>query len=67
VTEGGGPHGLLIRRWISDGQFAFYRAHAPGPVRRGSRLVGWQLLLRGRPASTQADLVSMSFLFCRAR
>jgi SRSO17 transposase len=32
VTEGGGPHWLLIRRSISDGQYAFYRAHAPGPV-----------------------------------
>jgi len=32
VTEGGGPHWLLIRRTISDGEYAFYRAHAPGPV-----------------------------------
>jgi len=32
VTEGGGPHWLLIRRRISDGEYAFYRAHAPGPV-----------------------------------
>jgi SRSO17 transposase len=32
VTEGGGPHWLLIRRRISDGEHAFYRAHAPGPV-----------------------------------
>jgi SRSO17 transposase len=32
VTEGGGPHWLLIRRSISDGEYAFYRAHAPGPV-----------------------------------
>src|SRR5258708_659896 len=32
VTEGGGPHWLLIRRRISDGQYAFYRAHAPAPV-----------------------------------
>ena len=30
--EGGGPHWLLIRRRISDGEYAFYRAHAPGPV-----------------------------------
>src|SRR5262249_48639263 len=28
VTEGGGPHWLLIRRRISDGELAFYRAHA---------------------------------------
>jgi SRSO17 transposase len=32
VTEGGGPHWLLIRRRISDGEYAYYRAHAPGPV-----------------------------------
>jgi len=32
VTEGGGPHWLLIRRRISDGELAFYRAHAPYPV-----------------------------------
>jgi SRSO17 transposase len=32
VTGGGGPHWLLIRRRISDGEYAFYRAHAPGPV-----------------------------------
>src|SRR6201997_972376 len=32
VTEGGGPHWLLIRRRISDGELAFYRAHAPRPV-----------------------------------
>jgi SRSO17 transposase len=32
VTEGGGPHWLLIRRSIRDGKYAFYRAHAPGPV-----------------------------------
>jgi SRSO17 transposase len=32
VTEGEGPHWLLIRRRISDGELAFYRAHAPGPV-----------------------------------
>ena len=27
-----GPHWLLIRRRIADGEYAFYRAHAPGPV-----------------------------------
>jgi hypothetical protein len=32
VTEGDGPHWLLIRRRISDGEYAFYRAHAPHPV-----------------------------------
>ena len=32
MTEGGGPHWLLIRRRISDGELAFYRAHAPHPV-----------------------------------
>jgi SRSO17 transposase len=32
VTTGGGPHWLLIRRSIADGEYAFYRAHAPGPV-----------------------------------
>ena len=32
VTEGSGPHWLLVRRQISDGEYAFYRAHAPGPV-----------------------------------
>ena len=32
VTSGDGPHWLLIRRRISDGEYAFYRAHAPGSV-----------------------------------
>jgi hypothetical protein len=32
VADGGGPHWLLIRRRISDGEYAFYRAHAPRPV-----------------------------------
>jgi SRSO17 transposase len=32
VTEGDGLHWLLIRRRISDGEYAFYRAHAPHPV-----------------------------------
>jgi SRSO17 transposase len=32
VTEGEGPHWLLIRRRISDGELAFYRARAPHPV-----------------------------------
>ena len=32
VPGGTGPHWLLIRRRISDGEFAFYRAHAPHPV-----------------------------------
>jgi SRSO17 transposase len=32
VTDGSGPHWLLIRRSISDGEYAFYRAHARGPV-----------------------------------
>jgi SRSO17 transposase len=32
VTSGAGPHWLLIRRRISDGEYAFYRAHAPSPV-----------------------------------
>jgi SRSO17 transposase len=32
VTEGDGPHWLLIRRRISDGELAFYRAHASHPV-----------------------------------
>ena len=32
AAEGGGPHWLLIRRRISDGELAFYRAHAPRPV-----------------------------------
>jgi SRSO17 transposase len=32
VPEGTGPHWLLIRRRTSDGQYAFYRAHAPAPV-----------------------------------
>ena len=33
VTEGGGPHWLLIRRSISDGEYAFYRARAPARYR----------------------------------
>ncbi len=32
MTEGTGPHWLLVRRRISDGEYAFYRAHAPRPV-----------------------------------
>jgi SRSO17 transposase len=32
VTEGTGPHWLLIRRRISDGEYAFYLAHAPSPA-----------------------------------
>jgi SRSO17 transposase len=32
VTEGDGPHWLLVRRRISDGEYAFYRAHAPHPL-----------------------------------
>jgi hypothetical protein len=32
LTDGGGPHWLLIRRSIADGGYAFYRARAPGPV-----------------------------------
>lgn len=32
VTDGFGPHWLLIRRRIIDGEYAFYRAHAPYPV-----------------------------------
>jgi SRSO17 transposase len=38
VTEGGGPHWLLIRRRISDGEYAFYRAHAPRPVPLAQRV-----------------------------
>jgi SRSO17 transposase len=32
VIDGGGPHWLLIRRRVSDGEYAFYLAHAPRPV-----------------------------------
>src|SRR5215470_13752859 len=32
VTSGDGPHWLLIRRSLAAGEYAFYRAHAPGPV-----------------------------------
>jgi SRSO17 transposase len=32
APDGTGPHWLLIRRRIADGELAFYRAHAPGPV-----------------------------------
>ena len=32
VAKGSGPNWLLIRRRISDGEYAFYRAHAPRPV-----------------------------------
>jgi SRSO17 transposase len=28
VTDASGPHWLLIRRSIADGEYAFYRAHA---------------------------------------
>jgi SRSO17 transposase len=32
ATGGSGPHWLLIRRRISDGEYAFYLAHAPSAV-----------------------------------
>jgi SRSO17 transposase len=32
AVTGGGLHWLLIRRRISDGEYAFYRAYAPRPV-----------------------------------
>jgi SRSO17 transposase len=32
AVTGGGPHWLLIRRRISDGEYAFYRARASSPV-----------------------------------
>ncbi len=32
VARDSGPNWLLIRRRISDGEYAFYRAHAPRPV-----------------------------------
>jgi SRSO17 transposase len=32
ITHQAGLHWLLIRRSISDGEYAFYRAHAPSPV-----------------------------------
>ena len=32
VSGSTGPHWLLIRRRINDGEYAFYRAHAPHPV-----------------------------------
>ncbi|HEX5204779.1 MAG TPA: IS701 family transposase, partial [Actinoplanes sp.] len=32
LTSDPGANWLLIRRRISDGEYAFYRAHAPGPV-----------------------------------
>jgi SRSO17 transposase len=32
AAEGDGPNWLLIRRRISDGEYAFYRAHASRPV-----------------------------------
>jgi SRSO17 transposase len=32
VAKDSGPNWLLIRRRISDGEYAFYRAHAPRPV-----------------------------------
>ena len=32
MADDGGPHWLLIHRRISDGEYAFYRAHAPCPV-----------------------------------
>jgi SRSO17 transposase len=35
VTGGDGRHWMLIRRRISDGELAFYRAHAPHPVPLG--------------------------------
>jgi SRSO17 transposase len=35
VAKGSGPNWLLIRRRISDGEYAFYRAHAPQPVPLG--------------------------------
>jgi SRSO17 transposase len=48
VTEGGGPHWLLIRRSISDGEYAFYRAHAPGPGAAGPAGEGRWIPLESR-------------------
>src|SRR5580704_10761755 len=50
VTTGGGPHWLLIRRSISDGEYAFYRAHAPGPVPLAQlvKVAGSRWKIRGR-------------------
>ena len=51
VTEGDGPHWLLIRRSISDGEYAFYRATPPGPVplARLVKVAGAAVEDRGRP------------------
>ena len=72
VAEGTGPHWLLIRRRISDGEYAFYRAHAPGPVPlaqlvrvAGSRwkvedgFAGWEGTGRpGRASGPQLDVLA---------
>jgi hypothetical protein len=42
VTDSGGPHWLLIRRSITGGDYASYRAHAPGPVP-----LGWLVKVAG--------------------
>ena len=47
VTSGDGPHWLLIRRRISDGEYAFYRAHAPPPGATGPASEGGRIPLEG--------------------
>ena len=47
VTDDGSPQWLLIRRRISDGEYAFYRAHAPSqaPLPQLVRIAGsrWRI------------------------
>jgi len=53
VTEGAGPHQLLIRRRIGDGEYAFYRAHAPCPVPLALLAAGFTRW--GRASGTKGD------------
>jgi SRSO17 transposase len=47
VPDGTGPQWLLIRRRISDGGYAFYRAHAPRPGAIGAARAGSRIPVEG--------------------
>jgi hypothetical protein len=59
VTEGAGPHWLLIRRRVGDGEYAFYRAHAPPvPLARLVKVAGsrWRIEESLQAGKDLADL-----------
>ena len=70
-ATGDGPHWLLIRRRISDGELAFYRAHAPRPVPLAQlvRVAGsrWKVedgFAGGKPSARPARVLSLGCRSC---